>query len=262
MKKLLTILTVAMLPSSAFALIGFGIQGGQDMSKLGAYSYSEGLVSINALEMDSNPAGIGVYAFVDLFGYALEAEADFAGGSYDFTFDNPISSIGPVNFVWGRASYSVTLKKNLMDVSIPFLAEAALNAGAGFGNHRSTPRASVSMVEELFGDDLTSVDALGEGMENKLVTYLEDNLIEAEALYRKSISKDSMNLAAKYNLGNSFYSNKLNEEALNQYRLSIKNSNDKSTLHKSYHNLGNLYMQSEDYQKIMIRIFKDKQGRN
>jgi Ca-activated chloride channel family protein len=83
------------------------------------------------------------------------------------------------------------------------------------------------------------------------IEYVEDNLIEAEALYRKSISKDSMNLAAKYNLGNSFYSNKLNEEALNQYRLSIKNSKDKSTLHKSYHNLGNLYMQSEDYQNAM-----------
>lgn len=83
------------------------------------------------------------------------------------------------------------------------------------------------------------------------IEYVEDNLIEAEALYRKSISKDSMNLAAKYNLGNSFYSNKLNEEALNQYRLSIKNSYDKSTLHKSYHNLGNLYMQSEDYQNAM-----------
>ena len=83
------------------------------------------------------------------------------------------------------------------------------------------------------------------------IEYVEDNLIEAEALYRKSISKDSMNLAAKYNLGNSFYSNKLNEEALNQYRLSIKNSNDKSTLHKSYHNLGNLYMQSEDYKNAM-----------
>ena len=83
------------------------------------------------------------------------------------------------------------------------------------------------------------------------IEYVEDNLIEAEALYRKSISKDSMNLAAKYNLGNSFYSNKLNKEALNQYRLSIKNSYDKSTLHKSYHNLGNLYMQSEDYQNAM-----------
>ena len=52
MKKLLLTLAFTMLPSSAFALIGFGIQGGQDMSKLGAYSYSEGLVSINALEME------------------------------------------------------------------------------------------------------------------------------------------------------------------------------------------------------------------
>ena len=59
MKKLLLILALTMLPSSAFALIGFGIQGGQDMSKLGAYSYSEGFVSINSLEMESNPAGIG-----------------------------------------------------------------------------------------------------------------------------------------------------------------------------------------------------------
>ena len=39
------------------------------------------------------------------------------------------------------------------------------------------------MVEELFGDDLTSVDALGEGMEDELVTYLEDNLIEARGLH-------------------------------------------------------------------------------
>ena len=96
MKKLLIILTVAMMPDSAFALIGFGIQGGQDMSKLGSYSYSEGDVSINALEMDSNPAGIGVYAFADLFGYALEAEADFAGGSYDFTFNNPRKSTSAI----------------------------------------------------------------------------------------------------------------------------------------------------------------------
>ena len=41
MKKLLLTLAFTMLPSSAFALIGFGIQGGQDMSKLGAYSYTE-----------------------------------------------------------------------------------------------------------------------------------------------------------------------------------------------------------------------------
>ena len=183
MKKLLMVLIFAMLPSSVFALIGFGFQAGQDMSKLGPYSHSEGLVSINSLEMETNPGSIGAYAFVDLFGYALEAEADFAAGTYDFTFDNPVSSIEPMNFGWARGSYSVTLKKNLMDISIPFLAEAALNAGAGFGSHASTPRVSVGMVKELFGEDLTSVDALGVGMEDELIDYLGDNLIEASGLH-------------------------------------------------------------------------------
>ena len=48
MKKLLMVLTLVMLPSSAFALIGFGIQGGQDMSKLGASSHTDGSVSVNS----------------------------------------------------------------------------------------------------------------------------------------------------------------------------------------------------------------------
>ena len=183
MKKLMMVLTFAMLPSSAFALIGLGVQGGQDMSKLGAYSYSEGLVSVNALEMGTNPGNVGFYAFVDLFGYALEGEVDLGGGFYEFTFDNPINSLGPIEFPWARVSTGFTLKKNLMDISIPFLAEAALNAGAGFSNHKSTPRASVGMVRELFGDDLTSVDALGDGMEDKLGDYLIDNMIEASGLH-------------------------------------------------------------------------------
>ena len=183
MKKLLMVLIFAMLPSSVFALIGFGFQAGQDMSKLGPYSHSEGLVSINSLEMGTNPGNFGFYAFVDLFGYALEGEVDLGGGFYEFTFDNPINSLGPIEFPWARVSTVFTLKKNLMDISIPFLAEAALNAGAGFGSHASTPRVSVGMVKELFGEDLTSVDASGVGMEDKLVTYLGDNLIEASGLH-------------------------------------------------------------------------------
>ena len=183
MKRLLMVLTIATFPSSAFALIGFGIQGGQDMSRLEAYSYSEGDVSVNALEMGTNPGNLGLYAFVDLFGYALEGEMEFGGGLYEFTFDNPINSLGPVEFVWVRTATVFTIKKNLMDVSIPFLAEAALNAGAGFSNHKSTPRASVKMVRKLFGDNLTSVDALGDGMEEELVDYLQDNLNEATGLH-------------------------------------------------------------------------------
>ena len=36
MKKTLSILVAALIHSSAFALIGFGIQAGSDLSKLGA----------------------------------------------------------------------------------------------------------------------------------------------------------------------------------------------------------------------------------
>ena len=183
MKKLLVIFTFLILHSSVFALVGFGVQGGTDLSKLGAYSYSEGLVSVDALEMESNPGNFGGYAFVDLFGYALEAELDVGGGLYEFTFDNPVNPLGPIEFPWLRLSTVVTLKKNLMDISIPFLAEAALNAGGGFGSHISTPRASVDMVREIFGDDLASVDALGEGMEDKLGDYLVDNAIESTGMH-------------------------------------------------------------------------------
>ena len=183
MKKLLVIFTFLILHSSVFALVGFGVQGGTDLSKLGAYSYSEGLVSVDALEMESNPGNFGGYAFVDLFGYALEAELDVGGGLYEFTFDNPVNPLGPIEFPWLRLSTVVTLKKNLMDISIPFLAEAALNAGGGFGSHISTPRASVDMVREIFGDDLASVDALSEGMEDKLGDYLVDNAIEASGVH-------------------------------------------------------------------------------
>ena len=83
------------------------------------------------------------------------------------------------------------------------------------------------------------------------IEYAENNLVEAESLYRKSISKDSLNLKAVYNMGNSFYKNELKDEAINQYRSSIKTT-DKDLLHKSFHNLGNVFMQNEDYQKMLL----------
>ena len=42
MKKMLSVFMMAQFPSYAFALAGFGIQVGSDLSKLGSYSYSEG----------------------------------------------------------------------------------------------------------------------------------------------------------------------------------------------------------------------------
>ena len=83
------------------------------------------------------------------------------------------------------------------------------------------------------------------------IEFADKNLIEAETLYRKSISKDSLNIKASYNLGNSFYRNELKQEAINQYKSSIKKAKSKETIHKSFHNLGNIYMQNEDYQNAV-----------
>ena len=214
MKKFLVVLTLAMLPSSAFAIIGFGIQAGQDMAKLDALSHTEGegltAVTVNSFEMEANPVNFGGYAFVDLFGFALEAEGDIAAGAYQFEFENVLSTLGPVDFGWARVSYAVTMKKNIMDLSIPFLAKTALNAGAGFGGHVSTPRASVDMVKELLGDDLTNVDALNEGLEDKLGDYLVDNMIEASGLHvqaglRFKVLVLDTHLNFRYNIAENVY---------------------------------------------------------
>ena len=89
MKKLLSTLMILFAPSSAFGLIGFGIQGVNDLSKFETYTYSDGGVNINSYAMNLT-FGLGGYGFIDLFGYALEAEVDVAAGEYEFDFGNEI----------------------------------------------------------------------------------------------------------------------------------------------------------------------------
>ena len=217
MKKMLFVLVMVLAPSSAFALIGFGIQAGSDLSKLGPYSYSEGGVTINTYEMESNPGNIGAYAFVDLFGFALEAEGEIAGGKYEFDFTNQIlpEMEERIPFVWGRASYAFTLKKNIMDLSIPFLAKAAINAGGGFGSHAATKRANVDMVKSLLGDDLANVDFNAMDGETLLVDFLEDtnNWETASGLHlqgrlRFKVLMLDTHLNARYNLAKDIYTGK------------------------------------------------------
>jgi hypothetical protein len=88
------------------------------------------------------------------------------------------------------------------------------------------------------------------------IEFSDKNLVEAEFLYRQAISKDSMNNIASYNMANSFYNSGFNKEAINQYKLSIKKAKNKKDLHKSYHNLGDVYMRNKDYQNA-VNSFKN-----
>ena len=64
-----------------------------------------------------------------------------------------------------------------------------------------------------------------------------------------------MNNIASYNMANSFYESGLKAEAINEYKQSILKSRNKQDLHKSYHNLGDVYMQNKDYQNA-VNSFK------
>ena len=191
MKKFLGSLILLIMPSYIFGLAGFGIQLGQDFSKLdGKVQYENKgeltQITVESKEMALFPVGLGGYAFVDLFGFALEAEGDFAFGEYKFDFISPagLPDLENVQFGWGRASYAVTLKKNLMDISIPILAKAAINAGVGFNGHTSTPRASIKMVQSLFeGQDLASLNMEDNNLEDKLIEYLKNNKIDASGFH-------------------------------------------------------------------------------
>ena len=223
MKKMLSVLVMALVPSSAFALAGFGIQLGSDLSKLGSYSFSEGSglteVTINTYEMESNPGSFGGYAFVDLFGFALEAEGEIAGGQYEFDFTNDYlpQMEEKIPFVWGRGSYSFTLKKNIMDISIPFLAKAAINAGGGFGKHAATKRVNVEMVRSVFGEeDLASVQLEQNDIESLLEDFLTntDNWEEASGLHlqaglRFKVLVLDTHINARYNLAKDIYTDKV-----------------------------------------------------
>lgn len=222
MKKMLSVLVMALIPSSVFALAGFGVQLGSDLSKLGSYSFSEGSglteVTINTYEMESNPGSFGGYAFVDLFGFALEAEAEGALGQYEFDFTNAFlpEMEEKIPFVWGRGSYSFTLKKNIMDISIPFLAKAAINAGGGFGKHAATKRVNVEMVRSILGEeDLANVELGQNEIESLLEDFLtnKDNWEEASGLHlqaglRFKVLVLDTHINARYNLAKDIYTDK------------------------------------------------------
>ncbi|MBA3985257.1 MAG: tetratricopeptide repeat protein [Flavobacteriales bacterium] len=75
----------------------------------------------------------------------------------------------------------------------------------------------------------------------------EGNFPEAEAGYRKIIANEPKNATAKYNLGNAYYKNKKNREAIQRYIQAAEVATTKPEKHKIYHNLGNSLMNDKNY---------------
>ena len=84
---------------------------------------------------------------------------------------------------------------------------------------------------------------------NKELT--ENNFVEAEANYRKAISKNAENAKAKYNLGNAYYKENNLSEAFLRYKQAGEIALTKEQKHEAYHNMGNVFMKNKEYQKAV-----------
>ncbi len=89
---------------------------------------------------------------------------------------------------------------------------------------------------------------------NKQLT--ENDFINAEADYRRAISKSSENTSAPYNLGNAYYNRESYKEAFSRYKQAGELTSDKSDKHKAYHNMGNVFMKNKEYEKA-VEAYKE-----
>ena len=78
-----------------------------------------------------------------------------------------------------------------------------------------------------------------------------DNFPLAEAEYREAISLNPKEDTGKYNLGTAYYNKDMNATAMNRFKQATAVADTKTDKHKSFHNLGNTYMNEKKYQEAV-----------
>ena len=77
---------------------------------------------------------------------------------------------------------------------------------------------------------------------------IENNeFIKGEVAYRKAIAIEEDKATGSYNLGNAYYTNNKNEEALSRFVAAAKVADTKLKRHQAFHNLGNALMNQKEY---------------
>ena len=109
------------------------------------------------------------------------------------------------------------------------------------------------------GQEVTEkeLDAKKALKESTNITYdanqelIKNDFIEAEADYRRAISKSGENVVAPYNLGRAYYNREDFAEAFSRFKEAGEKAEEKPTKHKAFHNMGNVFMQNKEYQKAV-----------
>lgn len=82
-------------------------------------------------------------------------------------------------------------------------------------------------------------------------TLTQNDFINAEANYRRAISKSDKNAVAPYNLGRAYYNRESLTEAFGRFKQAGEKAEDKSVKHRAFHNMGNVFMKNKEYEKAV-----------
>ena len=186
MKRLITGLLISLIPTSMFAIGGFGLQVGQNSFSVEASSPETGIPGVTLTNGAFDGSGaLGGFVYVDLIPF-VDVEFDFniQGNEYDIDFSNNFGTAMPtLSFSWGSINTYTTVRKKVVGLSIPFLAGAQLHAGAGVNTHKTVPVANVDMVTDLLGGDLSNADPSNLHVELLDELEDEDNVVDASGFH-------------------------------------------------------------------------------
>ena len=90
-----------------------------------------------------------------------------------------------------------------------------------------------------------------ESLSNASYEMAKDNFINAEAEYREAIALNPKEDIGKYNLGNAYYNEEMNDVAMSRFKQAAAVADTKSDKHRAFHNLGNTYMNEKKYQEAV-----------
>jgi len=180
------IIILMMIANLLYGFIGLGVTGGTNSisNSAGIFPLLVEGESVGSFGHDGfvNAASIGGYLYVDALPIIdLDIEFSLKMAPYYFAFENPITSQDSLAFVWASSSLYMTVQKDLLKTSIPFLAKMRMFVGAGINNHSSTPMVDQDMLE-------TIMEGEG-GVENgtfdsqKMIDYLNKNKTEVDGFH-------------------------------------------------------------------------------
>ena len=179
MKKLLIGTMIAVLPTSIFAIGGFGLSVNSSTFAVDAGSSDIMVedIKVGSFSYDSfeNGGGIGGYLYLDIIP-VIDLDIE-----YNFTFENAVTTSETQEFAFAAGSMFITIQKPVFDLGIPFLAKAKLYGGLGMNTNVSTPMVNQEMLESVFGGASNLEN--GAYDYNAVTDYLTDNAVETSGFH-------------------------------------------------------------------------------